>query len=336
MEPISLRPFAKFLRLHKVEEQKHGTMLAFGLQTAQEPDQDDEVCDYESTKPYYKALVERYQKVTSAVEGMETSLYPVREMHQLSAVGAGRSITFDDAAKTISVAVHVVDKQACEKVRKGVYIGFSQGGNYVKTWKREKMTWYTADPGEASLVDSPCLKRAVIDRIAEKSFAFVEQNGSSHLTKFLITKTADDVPLDPTRSDSSSLSSAEIDEYRKLVKDAKAKPPLSLRLLKMAKAKGEGKEQLAERLSKAYRFLSSDSVRKGMWTVQETARIVDSLAWITRACQDEAEYEGDGSAVPDDLRQVLEGLIGAFIDLVDEETKELIAAIEASKGSHNM
>jgi hypothetical protein len=308
MKQLTTRPFEKFLRMTKVEEQADGTLMAYGLLTAQELDQDGEVCDYESTKPYFKALVARYEKTTGAVEGMDVSLYPVREMHQLIAAGCGKKIEFDDAAKTIRVGVHVVDQSSAEKVRKGVLVGFSQGGSYVKTWEKNKATWYTADPAEVSLVDSPCLKRAMIDQIAEKSFTFVDKNGSMEMRKFVAPKAA-------------------------------APPSIKDRALEVFKSKGLNTQQTADAIAKAYRFLSGDKLAKGMWTVQETASIVESLSWITAMSEAERISEGDSSPVPGDLRDVLQSLIDAFIDMVDEETKELIAALEgvaAEKGNTNM
>lgn len=50
----------------------------------------------------------------------------VREMHQPSAVGTADEVTLDE--KGLYVGVHVVDDQAWEKVKQGVYKGFSIGG----------------------------------------------------------------------------------------------------------------------------------------------------------------------------------------------------------------
>jgi hypothetical protein len=97
-------------------------------------------------------------------------------MHQLSAVGVGKSIDFDDSAKTIKMAFKVVDDQAWKKVQEGVYTGFSQGGKYVKTWKEGSYVKFTADPTEVSLVDSPCLPVA--------TFEYLKADGSSELRKF--------------------------------------------------------------------------------------------------------------------------------------------------------
>jgi len=180
--------FQKFIPLSKVEEQADGSLFVYGLVTAEKPDQENEVCDYESTKPLYQKLNEKYLKATSAVEGMEKSIAPLREMHQLKAVGCGKSIEFNDAEKEIHMGFKVVDRDACVKVRAGVLVGFSQGGDYVKTWHKNGSTWYTADPGEVSLVDSPCLEEAMISRMSQKTFSYVKTDGSLELRKFQVTE----------------------------------------------------------------------------------------------------------------------------------------------------
>src|SRR5271169_3900917 len=112
--------FRKFVGIRKVEEQKDGTLLVWGRATAQEPDLDKEVCDYETTKPFYqKTAVATFQK-TSDVDGMASSLFPVREMHGLIAAGCGKEMEFDDVAKAIDIGVHVVDVSSCAKVKAGV------------------------------------------------------------------------------------------------------------------------------------------------------------------------------------------------------------------------
>lgn len=139
--------------------------------------------DYVTTVPYYKALKEKFLKAT---EGK--SLAPLREMHQLSAVGAGKEMDFDDDARAIYMGFKVVDDTAWTKVQEGVYTGFSQGGKYVKTWKKGQLTHYTADPGEISLVDNPCLPSA--------TFEYVKQGGATELRKFKAPEPTLDAKID--------------------------------------------------------------------------------------------------------------------------------------------
>lgn len=291
-----MKSFRKFIPFAKVEEQKDGTLYVYGLVTAEKPDQENEVCDYESTKPFYQKLVARYAKATSAVEGMEQSIAPLREMHQLKAVGCGKAIDFDDDAKTIRMGFHVVESEACKKVKAGVLIGFSQGGDYVKQWAKGKFTWYTADPGEVSLVDSPCLEDALIQQLVEKTFTYVQENGSTELRKFQVAKPAAIVP-----ARDGSLTRAE----------------------KM------------DRVSKAQKLVSL-TIQKSMYDVKTVADILQSLRSTCSWLADEKAFEGDESDVPEKLKGILSQLAIVFIELATEEANELVEAAKVAKGAITM
>jgi hypothetical protein len=188
--------FKKFMPVVKMADQTDGTLMVYGLVTAEQPDLDREVCDYASTKPYYVNKVDEMKKATS-VPGMEQSILPMREMHQLKAIGAGRTIDFDDANKTISMGFNVVDPDAILKFRKGVLIGFSQGGDYIGPKKPDPVfkgcKRYTANPGEVSAVDSPCLPIALVESMKTRQFEYQKTDGSTELRKFhLVTKVSGD------------------------------------------------------------------------------------------------------------------------------------------------
>jgi len=294
--PFTMKSFRKFIPFAKVEEQKDGTLYVYGLVTAEKPDQENEVCDYESTKPFYQKLVARYAKATAAVEGMEQSIAPLREMHQLKAVGCGKAIDFDDDAKTIRMGFHVVELEACKKVKAGVLIGFSQGGDYVKQWPKGKLTYYTADPGEVSLVDSPCLEDALIQQLVEKTFTYVQENGSTELRKFHVTKPAAAVP-----ARNGSLTRAE----------------------KM------------DRVGKAQKLVSL-TLQKSMYDVKTVADILQSLRSTCSWLADEKAFEDDDSEVPDKLKAILSQLATVFIELATEEANELVEAAKVAKGAITM
>lgn len=190
----AIKPLLKFIPFSKIEEDKDGTLLVHGIATAELPDLENEICDYLKTKPYYQAMAQDRSAMTMAVEGMEASVFPLREMHQMKSAGAGRAIEFDDDAKTIRVTAHVIDPVSAEKVRKGSLVGFSQAGRVVGAMTPDPIfkgcMRYVADPSEISLVDAPCLPAALIDRISEKalSVTFAKANGSIE-TRLLIQKT---------------------------------------------------------------------------------------------------------------------------------------------------
>lgn len=147
--------FLKFFQLTKVDEAER---MVYGLVTAERVDKDGEICHYESTVPQYKAVNDEMGKATDGA-----NIMPLREMHQLNAIGAGKSIQFDDSKKEIRMAFKVVDDSAWKKVMEKVLTGFSQGGRYLKRWTEGGKNYYTAEPGEVSLVDNPCLAGAVIE-----------------------------------------------------------------------------------------------------------------------------------------------------------------------------
>jgi hypothetical protein len=152
LKGIQQADFRKFVPFFKVDAQ---TRMVYGLVTAELPDAENEVCDYTTTLPYYKALVEEMAKVTDGA-----NICPLREMHQLSAVGKGTQFEPQDATKEILMGFKVVDDDAWKKVEEKVYTGFSQGGDYVNKWSKDGYTYYTAKPAEVSLVDRPCLAAA--------------------------------------------------------------------------------------------------------------------------------------------------------------------------------
>jgi hypothetical protein len=173
--------FEKFVPLTKMEEQTDGTLFVYGTVTAEQPDLENEVCDYAGTKPFFQAKTASMFKLTSAVDGMTPSIMPMREMHQLKAIGAGRTIDFDDANKAIKMGFQVVDPVSVLKFKTGVLIGFSQGGAYVGELvadpKFPGCKRYVADPAEVSAVDSPCLPQALVETMKGRTVTLAKAAG---------------------------------------------------------------------------------------------------------------------------------------------------------------
>lgn len=184
--PAVPHSFLKYLPIAKVEELADGTLRVYGIVTADLPDSDGEICDYETTKPHYKARADEMVKNTT-IPGMEPSLMPLREMHNSIAAGKGTQLDFDDPNKIIRMGFEVVDQGSILKIKKGVLAAFSQGGNYLKRWedpKDKSLVRYTADPIEVSLVDRGALPQAVIESIKNRQVEFVKADGSIELRKF--------------------------------------------------------------------------------------------------------------------------------------------------------
>ena len=150
-----------FLPLTKVDVDAR---MVHGVATAESPDRSGEICDYQTTKPYFQS----WSDDTRAASGGK-SLGAVRAMHGRIAAGKLTDISFDDTNRRILVAAKIVDDDEWEKVLEGVYTGFSQGGRYVKRWNDEStgFTRYTAEPTEISLVDVPCLPNATFEVVKD-------------------------------------------------------------------------------------------------------------------------------------------------------------------------
>lgn len=157
-----------FFRLTKVDVVRREVT---GIATAEQPDQTGEICDYESTKPYFQKWSDGIRKATGG-----KSLGNVREMHSNIAAGKVTDLEFDDAAKAIRIVTKCVDDGTWNKIIEGVLTGFSQGGDYVRKWRDGEFTRYTADPSEISYVDNPCLSTA--------TFEVIKADGTTEMRKF--------------------------------------------------------------------------------------------------------------------------------------------------------
>jgi hypothetical protein len=159
-----------FLPLTKVDVDQR---LVHGVATAEAPDRSGEVFDYESSKPFYQAWSAAAHEASGG-----KSLGAVRAMHNRIAAGKLTDIAFDDENKRILVSAKIVDDDEWAKVIEGVYTGFSQGGRYIQRWTDDesRLTRYTAEPTEISLVDVPCLPGATFQvvkggAVEERAFA---------------------------------------------------------------------------------------------------------------------------------------------------------------------
>jgi HK97 family phage prohead protease len=85
----------------------------------------------------------------------------IREMHRMSAVGVAEEAAVDD--KGLHVGARIVDPAAWEKVRQGVYKGFSIGGRVKSRDPGDRRVITGLALTEISLVDRPANPEAVFD-----------------------------------------------------------------------------------------------------------------------------------------------------------------------------
>jgi len=160
-----------FFRLTKIDP---FTGLCSGICTAEEVDRDNEILDYNKSKPYFVSWSNSVYK-----DSKGRSYGNVRFMHNdQRPVGIlVAPLSFDDAAKTISVTARIVEPEAKDMLAAGILTGFSIGGQYVaKTPRADGTVAYVANPSELSVVDRPCLSNA--------TFSVVKRDGSTELRKF--------------------------------------------------------------------------------------------------------------------------------------------------------
>ena len=243
-----------FLPLAKVDLDRR---IVHGIVTAETPDRVGEICDYDTTKPYFEAWSAEAQAASGG-----KSLGAVRAMHGRIAAGKLTDISFDDEGKRIFVAAKIVDDEEWRKVSEGVYTGFSQGGRYVKRWTDPEttLTRYTAEPSEISLVDLPCLPDAtfevVKDGVVEKrAFAAVARKA---------TPEAAVVAAAPSET------AAKHVEAESLVEGPRPTEPHSTVISKDAAARTEALEKAANALSQA-----ADRLERA---VEENSRLRKTLA----------------------------------------------------------
>ena len=149
-----------FIPITKVNEQRREV---WGWAAIEEPDNSDEILDYETSKPHFLDWSSRAQKRSGG-----KSLGNVRSMHQNVAAGKLIELRPDDVSKGFYVGAKIIDDGEWKKVESGVYTGFSVGGSYLKRWqdfRNPGKMRYTARPTELSIVDSPCIPSATFEML---------------------------------------------------------------------------------------------------------------------------------------------------------------------------
>lgn len=84
-------------------------------------------------------------------------------------------------------------------------------------------------------------------------------------------------------------------------------------------------KNVGESIAKAAGELIGKPMEKGLWTVSRLADLLESLNCIADSTKFEAEIEGDGSALPAELRTAVTNLSEILIHMVAEEVEEMNA-----------
>jgi hypothetical protein len=384
--------FHKFLQFTKVEETADGKVLVWGIATYQEPDLDQECCDYAAAVPVYKKWSDDAIARTKKA-GQALSLGNIRRQHSLEPAGKATKIKYDDDEKQILLGSVPINDTIHDELKEGFLTGYSQGGSYAwrkcsdcgKSLTLQQATNYCSDCkknvvvnyglkrlSEVSYVDSPC---------TGQGFLYVKANGSSEIVKFA------------QRSSDMQLTAAQIEEIATAVanKGAKTKrvagkdlhasdfayvgdpddtstwklpihdashcrnalarfnqtegipegEKAKVKAKIVAAAKRFGVEVSEEGETKAYqdfmaainKAVEAKGLSKGLYEVSELARLLSNFAFTYQNAVFERDMEGDDSDVPDELKELLEGMVETFIHMAEEEARELAATVDSSKAA---
>ena len=188
--------FLKFYQFAKLEDSTDGgAATVWGIATWERPDSDDECCDYESAVPVYQAWSGKALKRTTRA-GQEPSLGNVRVQHGAEVGGKVTKVDFDDTDKEIRLGSEPIDDAMYQKLKKGMYTGYSQGGSYA--WRACNVCETPLPLQQGNNFCPTCDKfvtvRYGLKKLAEVSyvdspatgegFEHVKSNGSTEILKF--------------------------------------------------------------------------------------------------------------------------------------------------------
>lgn len=180
----------KFIPLTKVDESTHSV---YGVVTAETPDKENEICDYEAAKKAYQTWSGELAKSTEAA-GQEINYGNIRLQHSITMGGkVMEPVVFDDDTKSILLKSTPIDEDVWEKLKKGFFTGYSQGGDYAwrqcnecgtsiaqgsrcSSCKKSVAVRYAPIIAEVSYVDNPCH--------GDAHFELVKVDGTKEFRKF--------------------------------------------------------------------------------------------------------------------------------------------------------
>jgi hypothetical protein len=307
-----------FVPFTKVDEEKREVS---GRMTQEMIDRDGEIWDYAASVPHIKAWSKSFDDATDG-----KSLGNVRAMHRAISAGKVINIDFNDADQAVDIVTKIVDDAEWEKVKEGIYTGFSQGGNVVRSWRdpsNTKHKRFEVKPSEVSLADFPCVPTA--------TFSYVKLGGATETRRFKkITDPAAAKPVDyadvagnklPIFTKTMVRASLALwgQESIRAPYDAKAQETIGRHLREAAQSHG-----IATVTEKA--MLRGDFA-KGLYDVSQLASVVQSLAWLQTSARYERDSEGDESTVPDQLCDAVADLLSVLETMIGEEGDELLASL---------
>lgn len=285
-----------YCEIAKSEKQDDGTLIVSGFASTGEVDSDGDTI----TPDAMKAALPEYMKFGA-----------VREMHQASAAGTAVSANVNEEGKTEFTA-HVVDPVAVLKVETNVYKGFSIGGKVTERDPENKKVIKGLNLVEVSLVDRPANPGAVFTMY--KAAGLDDENAVNELAELLDSGAVSPQQLVDLAKAATKVTNPVTETGETGTEPAKADTPTS---------------ETAQDVTKA---AEPTDIKKGMYGVSNFADVLGSIGWLASDAQWEAEYEGDNSPIPAQLRQWLKDGAAIFQAMAAEEAAELVASLGAAAG----
>ncbi len=282
----------KFVAFTKIDEEKR---MVYGLASDETIDVEGEVIDYQATKE-------------AVAEWLEWS--NIREMHGPTAVGVATEVMLDDASQSLYIGVKVVDDQAWQKVKEGVYKGFSIGGKALKKIQEiingrtvRRVVKYILT--EISLVDRPANPSARFSLVKREGGVMPDKDvAAEEVTKVdgEGERQAEECPTETTKAEGEAGAAEEQAQETPAEEQQEEQPAMTAETVKslvidMLKELGLVKEQIAQAADVADLRKSLD----GFAPVAEVATVNESL---TKVSSDVSKVSGDLTKVVGDLVKV--------------------------------
>lgn len=317
------RLFAPF---SKVEESEDGTIKVWGWASTGTEDEDGETIQPDAIK----AALPDYLKWGA-----------VREMHQPKAVGTAIEADVQSDGRTWFGA-HVVDPTAVKKVQNNVLKGFSVGGRITGRDEVEKSIITGIKLIEVSLVDRPANPECEIVMIKRSKEAAIDDLAellkAGSLDPEALLEKADDAKkpygdvqyADPGYQD---------DKKKRYPIDTEAHIRAAWNYINKEKNQAQySASQVASikrkiiaawksKIDKDGPPSASEKLAKGMYNVSQFASCLESLAWVAASSQGDYDWEGDGSPVPEKLREWMADGADIFKEMAAEEVDELVESL---------
>lgn len=255
----------------------------------------------------------------------------IREMHTDSAVGIVKSYSFDENGTFIEV--EVVDDSAWNKVKKGVYKGFSIGGAVLKKIGNTITDLMLV---EISLVDRPANPLALI---TEYKSSDIESLPSELLT--FAKKYDKDIPDVEEEKEEDDKSKDKKDD--KPEEDKKDEDTKKSQLLIDIEKSGLSIEDIMSLINKSKEEKDAELVKrqealieKGFYSVQDVLSAISSLQLVLDEKEWEAKWENESNPeILLNIRDHILSLVDLAKQLMDNELKDLTSASEEVSKVYN-